>query len=61
MNSTVYYKDIQVCDCGGTTNVTFLSKKENTQAFSTVPGFHQHTGNLNGFPQSALLCQEADF
>jgi len=50
INSTVYYKDIQV-----------YYKRIPKIAFTIVPGFHQHIGNPNGFPLSALLCQEADF
>lgn len=30
-------------------------------AYNSEPGSHQHTGKPNGFPCSALLCQEADF
>lgn len=64
MMLNVYNKNVQGYETGGTTAMTFLffqKKRVPKIAYNSEPGSHQHIGKPNGFPRSALLCQEADF
>lgn len=63
MKLIVYYKSVQGYESGGTiaVNYIFFQKTVYKIAYYMGLGFHQHRGKSNGFPRSALLCQEADF